>query len=122
MQRPGGGGGEGGEAAGVGAGIVGLLPEQGQRRARLRQRRQEDSLPSIAVVGYTNAGKSTLVNTLTNSEVYAADQLFATLDPTTRRLAITDPDTHANTDAESDSNTDSRSYANAICHTDSNFG
>jgi GTP-binding protein HflX len=66
-------------------------------RARLRQRRQEDSLPSIAVVGYTNAGKSTLVNTLTNSEVYAADQLFATLDPTTRRLAITDPDTHTTT-------------------------
>jgi len=66
-------------------------------RARLRQRRQDDSLPSIAVVGYTNAGKSTLVNTLTNSEVYAADQLFATLDPTTRRLAITDPDTHTTT-------------------------
>ncbi len=66
-------------------------------RARLRQRRQDDSLPSIAVVGYTNAGKSTLVNTLTNSEVYAADQLFATLDPTTRRLAITDPDTQITT-------------------------
>ncbi len=66
-------------------------------RARLRQRRQDDSLPSIAVVGYTNAGKSTLVNTLTNSEVYAADQLFATLDPTTRRLAITDPDTQVTT-------------------------
>lgn len=66
-------------------------------RARLRQRRQDDSLPSIAIVGYTNAGKSTLVNALTNSEVYAADQLFATLDPTTRRLAITDPDTHTTT-------------------------
>ncbi|NJL49353.1 MAG: GTPase HflX [Leptolyngbyaceae cyanobacterium SM2_5_2] len=63
-------------------------------RARLRHRRQDDNLPSIAVVGYTNAGKSTLVNTLTNSEVYAADQLFATLDPTTRRLSITDPNTH----------------------------
>lgn len=66
-------------------------------RARLRHRRQDDNLPSIAVVGYTNAGKSTLVNTLTNSEVYTADQLFATLDPTTRRLTLTDPDTHATT-------------------------
>lgn len=59
-------------------------------RARLRQRRQHEDVPSIAVVGYTNAGKSTLVNTLTNSEVYAADQLFATLDPTTRRLTVLD--------------------------------
>ncbi|HIK46660.1 MAG TPA: GTPase HflX [Leptolyngbyaceae cyanobacterium M65_K2018_010] len=66
-------------------------------RARLRHRRQDDNLPSVAVVGYTNAGKSTLVNALTNSQVYAADQLFATLDPTTRRLAITDPDTHETT-------------------------
>jgi len=43
------------------------------------------------LVGYTNAGKSTLLNALTNSEVYTADQLFATLDPTTRRLTIPDP-------------------------------
>jgi GTP-binding protein HflX len=57
-------------------------------RSRLRHRRQEDALPSIAVVGYTNAGKSTLVNALTHAQVYAADQLFATLDPTSRRLAI----------------------------------
>ena len=42
----------------------------------------------MAVVGYTNAGKSTLLNILTNSEVYIADQLFATLDPTTRRLNV----------------------------------
>lgn len=62
-------------------------------RARLRQRRQHEDVPSIAVVGYTNAGKSTLLNTLTNSEVYAADQLFATLDPTSRRLAVLDPET-----------------------------
>lgn len=47
----------------------------------------------MAIVGYTNAGKSTLLNSLTNAEVYAADQLFATLDPTTRRLVITEATT-----------------------------
>ena len=59
-------------------------------RSRMRQRRQHREVPSIAIVGYTNAGKSTLLNTLTNAEVYTADQLFATLDPTTRRLIIQD--------------------------------
>ena len=63
-------------------------------RARLRQKRQNLEVPSIAIVGYTNAGKSTLLNTLTNAEVYTADQLFATLDPTTRRLNLTDPITN----------------------------
>ncbi|MGL5921461.1 GTPase HflX [Chroococcidiopsis sp.] len=62
-------------------------------RSRLRQQRQHQEVPSIALVGYTNAGKSTLLNALTNAEVYTADQLFATLDPTTRRLVITDTDT-----------------------------
>lgn len=57
-------------------------------RSRLRQKRQHQDVPSIAVVGYTNAGKSTLLNALTNAKVYAADQLFATLDPTTRRLNV----------------------------------
>lgn len=52
-----------------------------QRRARLR-----NTVPRIALVGYTNAGKSTLFNALTAGEVYAADQLFATLDPTVRKL------------------------------------
>ncbi|WP_410500584.1 GTPase HflX [Chroococcidiopsis sp. SAG 2025] len=62
-------------------------------RSRLRQQRQHQEVPSIALVGYTNAGKSTLLNALTNAEVYTADQLFATLDPTTRRLAIADTET-----------------------------
>ncbi|MEW5858558.1 MAG: GTPase HflX [Cyanobacteriota bacterium] len=57
-------------------------------RSRLRLSRQHQEVPSLALVGYTNAGKSTLLNVLTNSEVYTADQLFATLDPTTRRLTI----------------------------------
>lgn len=59
-------------------------------RSRMRQRRQQREVPTVAVVGYTNAGKSTLLNTLTNAEVYTADQLFATLDPTTRRLSVLD--------------------------------
>ncbi|HLO87192.1 MAG TPA: GTPase HflX [Nostocaceae cyanobacterium] len=62
-------------------------------RSRLRQRRQHRDIPSVALVGYTNAGKSTLLNALTNAEVYTADQLFATLDPTTRRLVIPHPQT-----------------------------
>jgi len=48
----------------------------------------------LALVGYTNAGKSTLLNVLTNAEVFTADQLFATLDPTTRKVVITKPETH----------------------------
>lgn len=61
-------------------------------RSRVRQRRQQHQIPSIAVVGYTNAGKSTLLNVLTQADTYTADQLFATLDPTTRRLILTDAD------------------------------
>lgn len=57
-------------------------------RSRLRQQRHHQDVPTIAIVGYTNAGKSTLLNALTNAEVYTADQLFATLDPTTRRLIV----------------------------------
>lgn len=57
-------------------------------RSRLRRQRQQQDVPTLAIVGYTNAGKSTLINALTNAEVYAADQLFATLDPTTRRLVV----------------------------------
>ncbi|MGB3614392.1 MAG: GTPase HflX [Elainellaceae cyanobacterium] len=62
-------------------------------RGRLRQNRQSQEVTSVAVVGYTNAGKSTLLNALTNAQVYTADQLFATLDPTTRRLSVPHPDT-----------------------------
>jgi GTP-binding protein HflX len=57
-------------------------------RSRLRQQRQQQQIPVVSLVGYTNAGKSTLLNVLTQAEVYTADQLFATLDPTTRRLTI----------------------------------
>ncbi len=62
-------------------------------RARLRKQRQKQDVPTVAIVGYTNAGKSTLINTLTDAGVYTADQLFATLDPTTRRLSVPDSDT-----------------------------
>ncbi|MBL8260584.1 MAG: GTPase HflX [Candidatus Competibacteraceae bacterium] len=58
-----------------------------QREQGRRARRKAD-LPTVSVVGYTNAGKSTLFNALTRAEVYAADQLFATLDPTLRRLEL----------------------------------
>ncbi len=61
-------------------------------RARMRQRRQHHEVPSVAIIGYTNAGKSTLLNRLTDAKVYAADQLFATLDPTTRRIRIAEDD------------------------------
>jgi len=53
-----------------------------------RSGRNKASVPTVSLVGYTNAGKSTLLNTLTNSDIYAKDQLFATLDPTTRQLDL----------------------------------
>ncbi len=55
-----------------------------------RASRDKASVPTVSLVGYTNAGKSTLLNTLTNSDIYAKDQLFATLDPTTRQLDLPD--------------------------------
>jgi len=56
------------------------------QRAQMRRARERNAVPRIALVGYTNAGKSTLFNALTGSGVYAADRLFATLDPTVRRI------------------------------------
>lgn len=60
------------------------------QREQARRGRQRADIPSVSLVGYTNAGKSTLFNALTESRVFAADQLFATLDPTLRRLELDD--------------------------------
>jgi len=59
-----------------------------EHRSRYRSQRKNSQIPVIALVGYTNAGKSTLLNKLTGSDVYVADQLFATLDPTTRKVEM----------------------------------
>jgi len=57
-------------------------------RQRYRAQRKRSQIPTVALVGYTNAGKSTLLNALSNANVYVANQLFATLDPTTRRVRL----------------------------------
>jgi len=62
--------------------------EIGRRRAQYRQQRKKSGIPVIALVGYTNAGKSTLLNALCRADVKADDRLFATLDPTTRRMNL----------------------------------
>jgi len=61
-----------------------------KQREQGRKARAKAEIPTISLVGYTNAGKSTLFNRVTNAEVYVADQLFATLDPTLRRLSLPD--------------------------------
>jgi GTPase len=61
-----------------------------EHRQQYRQQRKRSKTPIVALVGYTNAGKSTLLNKLAKTDIYVADQLFATLDPTTRRIALPD--------------------------------
>ncbi|EQA01535.1 GTP-binding protein HflX [Glaesserella parasuis MN-H] len=66
------------------------LEKVSKQRDQNRKTRQKADIPTISLVGYTNVGKSTLFNAITNAGVYAADQLFATLDPTLRRIQIQD--------------------------------
>lgn len=66
------------------------LENLSRRRAMMRKRRKRNSLPAIAIVGYTNSGKSTLINALTSSDVIVQDKLFSTLDPTVRRFILPD--------------------------------
>ncbi|MGB9599310.1 MAG: GTPase HflX [Myxococcota bacterium] len=66
------------------------IAELRRRRDFTREKRRLSNLPQVAIVGYTNAGKSTLLNRLTGSDVYVEDKLFATLDPTIRRFTYSD--------------------------------
>lgn len=70
--------------------IKALLKKVKKQRAQSRRARARADVPTVSLVGYTNAGKSTLFNRLTQSSVYAADQLFATLDTTLRRIDLAD--------------------------------
>jgi GTP-binding protein HflX len=107
-RQAGGGGGRSGSSGGVGLRGPGETQLEVDRRAirrrithiknelekveahrtRYRAQRRRTRIPTVALVGYTNAGKSTLLNRLAKADVYVADQLFATLDPTTRRVQI----------------------------------
>lgn len=66
------------------------VSEMENHRQVTRAKRQDNPVPVVAIVGYTNAGKSTLLNTVTNAEVLEEDKLFATLDPTTRNYKLPD--------------------------------
>ncbi|MGL4736205.1 MAG: GTPase HflX [Cellulosilyticaceae bacterium] len=68
--------------------LKGEIKEMERHRELLRSRRDKNNVPVVAIVGYTNAGKSTLLNKLSGSDIYAANQLFATLDPTVRAVAL----------------------------------
>ena len=70
--------------------IRGRLEKVEKQRFQGRRARSRAEIPTVSLVGYTNAGKSTLFNRITNASVYAADQLFATLDPTLRKIQIKD--------------------------------
>jgi GTP-binding protein HflX len=65
-----------------------MLGDERKRREQRRSRRRERDVPVVSLVGYTNAGKSTLLNLLTRSEVFVEGRMFATLDPTSRRLRL----------------------------------
>lgn len=102
-----GGGGKGGVGARRGAGETKLetdrrkirdrihflgqkLKEMEGRRAEQRKKRKKQNIPVVAIVGYTNVGKSTLLNRLSESDIFAENMLFATLDPTARRIELPD--------------------------------
>lgn len=70
------------------ANIQKRLEKVAKQREQGRRARQRAEIPTVSLVGYTNAGKSTLFNAITNADVYAADQLFATLDPTLRQIPL----------------------------------
>ncbi|MBI4730749.1 MAG: GTPase HflX [Chloroflexi bacterium] len=117
-RQAGGGGGRAGSVGGVGLRGPGETQLEVDRRAirreitrlkeelekvrahreNYRSQRKRARLPTIALVGYTNAGKSTLLNRMARADVYVADQLFATLDPTTRRVHLAGNETALFTD------------------------
>ena len=74
------------------------IEEVRKHRMLYRQQRKRSGIPIVALVGYTNAGKSTLLNSLSHADVFVEDKLFATLDPTTRRLTLPDNSTVLVTD------------------------